>query len=466
MPDRDDMSMENAQPLHDLPLTELGQRLRAGELDPRELADYFIDRIRAHPDQAVFIATTAGLAREQAERSAARLRAGKAASAWDGVPLAWKDNIDVAGTITTAGSALRRDEPPARQDSAVAAHARVAGMVTLGKTNLSEFAYTALGLNPHYGTPRNPRAMDQPRAPGGSSSGSAVAVAAGLAPAAIGTDTGGSVRTPAAFNGLVGFKPAPGRYDMRGVFPLSASLDTVGFFVRHAVDCLGMDAMLRGSAIEPTQPDPAAALPGLKLVVPENAALDDLEPAVAASFERAIERLREAGAHITRRRVPELDAVRTLVERHGALASAEAYAAHRTLLDDPRHAAMDPFVARRILAGKSMGEADVTALRLGRAELARTLAAALGAGTLLAMPTVPHVAPPLKALQADPAYFAAVNLRTIRNTSMGNLLDLCGLTLPGGPGEAGMPTGVMFCAAAGGEPGLLARAPALEAALK
>ncbi|OZI26876.1 hypothetical protein CAL26_01635 [Bordetella genomosp. 9] len=460
------MSIDSTQPLHDLPLTELARRLRVRELDARDLADHFIDRIRAHPDPAVFIAVTADLAREQAERSAARWRAGKPAGAWDGVPLAWKDNIDVAGTATTAGSALRRDEPPAQRDAIVAAHAHAAGMVTLGKTNLSEFAYTALGLNPHYGTPRNPRAMDQPRAPGGSSSGSAVAVAAGLAPAAIGTDTGGSVRTPAAFNGLVGFKPAPGRYDMGGVFPLSASLDTVGFFVRHAVDCQGMDAMLRGAAIEATPVAADDALSGLTMLVPDDAALGELEPAVAASFEHAIERLRDAGARISRRQIPELDAARALVERHGALASAEAYAAHRAVLDSPRHTAMDPFVARRILAGKSMSEADVDALQRGRAALARTLAASLGEDTLLVMPTVPHVAPPLKDLQADLASFTAINLRTIRNTSVGNLLDLCGLTLPGEPGAAGMPTGIMFHAAAGGESALLARARALEAALK
>ncbi|WP_299786358.1 amidase family protein [Ramlibacter sp.] len=458
--------MDTHDELHDRSLAELARGLRAGMLDARELTEHFIARIQARPGSHVFISTCFDGARQQAAQSAARWRAGRPLSPWDGIPLAWKDNIDVRGSATTAGAAAFRNAPPATEDSAVAAHARLCGLVTLGKANLSEFAYTALGLNPHFGTPENPRSTDVPRAPGGSSSGSAVAVALGLVPLAIGTDTGGSVRSPAAFNGVVGFKPAVGRYPMQGVFPLSVTLDTVGFFVRHAGDCQAVDAMLRDAVIEE---GPQAAEPGLRdlvLVVPENVALDDLEPEVARNFEASIARLAAAGARIVRRPVPQLGELQALVQRHGALASADAYAAHRHLLDGGQLAGMDPFVRRRILAGKAMSAEDVQALREGTRRLQCSLVADLPTGHAIAMPTVPHVAPPLALLRGSEEFFTATNLRTIRNTSLGNLLDLCGLSLPNGSGAAGMPTGISFNAVAGAEPLLLARAAALAAALE
>jgi aspartyl-tRNA(Asn)/glutamyl-tRNA(Gln) amidotransferase subunit A len=447
-------------------LIELGRQLRSAALDARDLTEHYIRRIEAHPDAGVFISRCFDSARQAAQASAARLKAGKPASPWDGVPIVWKDNIDVMGVPTSVGSALFRDAPPAPADATVAAHARAGGMVTLAKANLSEFAYTALGLNPHYGTPRNPNATDMPRAPGGSSSGSGVAVAAGLAPVAIGTDTGGSVRTPAAFNGIVGFKPSAGRYDMRGVFPLSHTLDTVGFFVRHAADCWGMDCMLRGVPIEEGAPAPAAhALAGLAVLVPENVVLDELEPGVAENFENAILRLRDAGVRVQRRVVPELTELRDLIQRYGALASAEAYATHKALVDSDRFAALDPFVGKRILAGKTMSAADIEALQRGRHRLSASLWAGMSKNGLIAMPTVPHVAPPLSELQASQAHFSDVNSRTIRNTSLGNMLDLCGLSLPSGRGAAGMPTGILFSAASGSEPRLLGVAAGLAAAL-
>jgi aspartyl-tRNA(Asn)/glutamyl-tRNA(Gln) amidotransferase subunit A len=454
--------------LHEQSLAQLARRLRAGTLHAAELTERCIARIRARPGSHVFISTCFDMAREQAAQSAARWRAGRPLSPWDGLPLAWKDNIDVEGIVTTVGSAAFRAAPPATRDAAVAAHARRAGLVTLGKTNLSEFAYTALGLNPHFGTPENARSTDVPRAPGGSSSGSAVAVALGMAPLAIGTDTGGSVRTPAAFNGVVGFKPATRRYPMQGVFPLSTTLDTVGFFVRHAGDCAAVDAVLRGASIEEGAGAEEAerGLRGLTLLVPQNVVLDELEPEVARNFEASVSRLAAAGARILRRPVPQLGELRELVLRHGALASADACATHGALIDSGQLAAMDPFVMRRILAGRAMSAQDVQALRDGARRLQQSLAAELPAGHAIAMPTVPLVAPPLELLRAGDEVFTATNLRAIRNTSLGNLLDLCGLSLPNGTGAAGMPTAISFNAVSGAEPLLLSHAASLAAALQ
>uniref|UniRef100_UPI0040391B0E amidase family protein n=1 Tax=Variovorax sp. BK018 TaxID=3450241 RepID=UPI0040391B0E len=448
--------------LQSLSLAHLSAALDAGTLDARDLTEYFIDRIQSQPESQVFISTCFEAARVQAAQSAGRWRRRQPLSRWDGIPIAWKDNIDVRGCVTTVGSVAFRDAPPKAHDADVAANVHGCGLVTVGKVNLSEFAYTALGLNPHFGTPENPRSLDVPRAPGGSSSGSAVAIARGMVPVSIGTDTGGSVRTPAAFNGIVGFKPAVGRYSTSGVFPLSTTLDTVGFFVRHARDCSAMDSILRG--IRPAANVTIAGnVSGLVLVVPSNIVLDDLEPEVESNFERAISKLAASGACVARRPIPQLRELQTLVQRYGALASADAYATHAARIESGEWKQIDPFVERRILAGKLMSSQDVAALRARLAHLRKSLAAELSAKEFLVMPTVPHVAPSLSCLLESEDTFARLNLLTIRNTSMGNLLDMCGLSLPNGTGKAGMPTGIAFNGLAGSEQFLLAHAAALAA---
>src|SRR5271170_4012062 len=228
----------------------LARLYRKGTITPSEAADWFLDRIETATDRAIFIAMTAERARREAATSTARYRAGAPLGPLDGVPVAWKDLFDLVGTTTTAGSDIYRSAPPARADATVVRNLADAGMVSLGKVNLSEFAYSGLGLNPHFGTPRNPYDANVHRVPGGSSSGSAVAVAAGLAPVAIGTDTGGSVRIPAAFNGLVGFKTAEGSIDRTGIFALSPTLDTVGPLARTVEDCLLLYSALRGAPVE------------------------------------------------------------------------------------------------------------------------------------------------------------------------------------------------------------------------
>ncbi|MBN3846972.1 MULTISPECIES: amidase family protein [Burkholderiaceae] len=438
----------------------LGRLLRQGALDARELTERVIERIEQAAHPAVFTSVCFERARHEAAQSAARYRSGSPRGPLDGVPVAWKDLIDVAGLVTTAGSNIYRHAAPAVEDAPMVRHLAAAGMVTIGKTNLSEFAYSALGLNPHFGTPPNPRSIDVPRVPGGSSSGSAVAVADGLVPVAIGTDTGGSVRTPAAFNGLVGFKASEGWIDTRQVFPLSKTLDTIGVFAHDVTDCYLLDLALRGERIVSPEPDPID-VSSLTLVVAENAILDDLEPAVRRNFIASLERAKDAGATVRWQHVPELTGIRELIARHGNIASIEAYRSHQALLEGPSCTQIDPTVYARIMKAKDARQDDLDALLHGRLALRRSLWASLG-NALLVMPTVPHVAPPIEPLAANDDLFAQVNLKTICNTILGSMLNTCGLALPNGLGEAGLPTSFLLCAPASHESRLLRAGGALE----
>jgi aspartyl-tRNA(Asn)/glutamyl-tRNA(Gln) amidotransferase subunit A len=325
---------------------------------------------------------------------------------------------------------------------------------------MTEFAFSGLGLNPHYGTPRNPwSSADAPRIPGGSSSGSAVAVAMGLVPAAIGTDTGGSVRIPAAFNGVVGYKSTHGRYPMEGVFPLSASLDSLGVFTHDVADAISIDAAMRDAIAAPAD----IGLKDVTLVVPVNVVFDDAEPGVVAAFEAALRRLDAAGATIERRVFPAFDGVLTLIAEHGPLVAAEANAVHATRLADPaQYAAMDRRVAARLAAGGKILPEAVAAFHAGRRELIAEARDALGPRAMLVHPTVPHVAPLVKPLEDDDALYLKMNGLTLRNTTLGNILEFCGVSLPCGTGEAGMPVGFLISASGGLDAEVLAVAQQIE----
>ncbi len=236
----------------------LADEMRAGRRDPVELVTEVFDRIEAHGDAALFIRQTRARAEAEARAARERLRAGNPASLLDGVPMAWKDLFDLRETVTTAGSDVLRTATPAAKDAALVRAGMLAGLVTVGTVNMTEFAYSGIGLNPHYGTPRNPCDRVVHRSPGGSSSGSGAVVAAGIVPLSIGTDTGGSIRIPAAFNGVVGYKTSTGHHPMEGVFPLSRTLDTLGPLANTVEDCVLVDAALRGLA----KPAVAAADPG------------------------------------------------------------------------------------------------------------------------------------------------------------------------------------------------------------
>jgi aspartyl-tRNA(Asn)/glutamyl-tRNA(Gln) amidotransferase subunit A len=439
-----------------LSATALARFYRDGAITPSEATDWFLSRIETTTDRAIFITVTAVRARAEAAASTARYRAGASLGPLDGVPVAWKDLFDLAGTTTTAGSDIYRSAPKARADATVVCNLADAGLVSLGKVNLSEFAYSGLGLNPHFGTPRNPCDAKIHRAPGGSSSGSAVAIAAGLAPVAIGTDTGGSVRIPAAFNGLVGFKTAEGSIDKTGIFALSPTLDTVGPLARTVEDCLLLYSALRGAPVDAKPADFSA----LRFVVPTNIVFDGAEEAVVANFRRLLATLEQKGAKVVERSVGAFDGV-VATAAHGNITAAEAYFAHRALVESADVGRVDPRVVARIMRGASMSAYDLLALQAKRTELQRKLRAELD-GALLAFPTVPHTAPPVAPLEADPELFHAVNLKTLRNTMLGNFLNLPGFAIPSGTDANGLPTSILISAPAGSESLLFAASLAVE----
>ena len=439
---------------------EIGRRIAKGGLDPVEVAVFFLDRIERDRENPSFILVTRKRALEEASASRARHREGRAAGPLDGVPIAWKDLVDMAAERTTAGSALYADSAPKQRDAPIVENLDAAGMVALGKTNLSEFAFSALGLNPHFGTPRNPRDPGTPRIAGGSSSGAAVAVAGGLAPCAIGSDTGGSIRAPASFCGIVGFKTSEGRIDKQGVFPLSRTLDTIGPMAHTVEDCVLIDMALRGQSNTPVRPiDPSS----VEFVVPDKTGIDDAEAAVAANLEAALKRLAGAGAKVTSRPIPEIGAMRALSAQFGSMVAIEAYAEHRAIFDSADAKRMDQRVVKRAMGGR-VSERDATNLQRGREELIAALVDELK-GAVLVLPATPMTAPAIDALERDDEHFRVTNLRAIHYTFLGNLFRMCGLALPSGTDAAGLPTGVQFLAPGGDDDRLLSIGLSMETAL-
>ena len=442
------------------PAAEIGRLVAAGSLDPIEVAEFFLDRIERDRENPSFILVTRKRALEEAAASRKRRREGRAVGPLDGVPIAWKDLVDMAGERTTAGSALYAESPPKEKDAPIVAHLSAAGLVALGKTNLSEFAFSALGLNPHFGTPRNPRDSVTPRVAGGSSSGAAVAVAGGLAPCAIGSDTGGSIRAPAGFCGIVGFKTSEGRIDKRGVFPLSHTLDTIGPMAHTVEDCVLIDMALRGQSTTPVRP---LDLKGIEFVVPDKTGIDDAEAEVAANLETTMKRLAAAGAKVTSRPIPEIGAMRALSAQYGSFVAIEAYAEHRAVFDSADAKRMDRRVVKRALGGR-VPERDVTNLHRGRETLIAGLVDELK-GALLVLPATPMTAPAIGPLERDDELFRVTNLRAIHYTFLGNLFRMCGLALPSGTDAAGLPTGVQFLAPGGDDDRLLSIGLSMETAL-
>ena len=439
---------------------ETGRLLAAGELDAEAECEAALERAAAAGP--VFTRLTAERALAEARAAAARLRAGEPASPLDGVPVAWKDLVDVAGTPTTAASDLRRQLAPAAADAPAVARLAAAGLVCVGKTNLSELAFSGLGLNPHFGTPPNP--LDPARAPGGSSSGSAVAVATGVVPCAIGTDTSGSIRVPAAFCGIAGFKPTAARIDRTGVTALAPTLDSVGPLATSAADLIALDAALRGAAPRPPQPPP-----GLRLVLPEGDPVDGAEPEVAAAFAAALAALQRAGAEIEHRPLPALAAAQRAFAEHGSLVAHEAWRAHRELLehldaDESARGMFDRRVLRRLREGRALPPGGRDALLRRRPALQAALAAQLD-GALGAWPTVPHRAPELAPLERDEELFARVNMSTLRNTMTASFLDMPGISLPIGEDPTGLPLGLLLSGPPRSDDHVLAAALAVEVAL-
>lgn len=437
--------------------TSMAEAFASGRSDPVDAFEQAL--VHASMAPSVFICLTAERARREAEAAAARWRAGQPLSVFDGVPLAWKDLFDLAGSVTTAGAAYRRNAPPALLDAPVVGLLCRAGMVSVGKTNLSELAYSGLGLNPHFGTPHNPNSNDQARIPGGSSSGSAVAVAAGIVPIAMGTDTAGSIRIPAALNGVVGYRSSSRRYSRDGVFPLAHTLDSLGPLTRSVRDALAIDDLLQGRA----QTHIARSLKGQRFIL-EQGALEDIEPAVRNNLLHSVDQLTAHGALIEVRPSATFQATLNLIKHQGWLGSFEAFALHEALLDSPDAEQLDPRVRRRLEAARSLPASQLLHLVDARRRLQQQLVDDLD-GAILITPTVAHVAPPLAPLEADDDLFVKTNLATLRLTMPGSLLDMPGVTLPSGRDAGGLPTGLLLSAPTGEDARLLRAALSVESVL-
>jgi aspartyl-tRNA(Asn)/glutamyl-tRNA(Gln) amidotransferase subunit A len=421
---------------------ELGRKLRKRQIDPVELIEQALTAISASDDQAIFIDILSSRARAEAKAARRRLKAGNPASALDGVPIGWKDLFDIEGRVTTAGSVVLKENPPAKTDAALVAAGKRAGLITVGTLNMTEFAYSGIGLNPHYGTPRNPNGTGPARSPGGSSSASGVAVAKGLLPLAIGTDTGGSIRIPASFNGVAGYKSSTGHYPMDGVFPLSKTLDTLGPLAHTVEDCVLLDAALSSLARPKTR---KRSLKELTFFVPENVVFDGIEPAVERNFEAALSRLAKGGAKIRRKKLPAFDAIMELFQKRGHILGAEALHIHWSRVHGPEAALIDQRVVRRIRAAEKMTAVDFIEILVQRQTLIAQCNDIIG-DALVTCPTTPHVAMPIAPLEADQEVFFAANAKTLRNTTLGNFLDWCGVAIPSGRDDAGMPTGFLISA--------------------
>jgi aspartyl-tRNA(Asn)/glutamyl-tRNA(Gln) amidotransferase subunit A len=444
-------------------LAGLSALVQTGTLDPVALAEETLDAISACDDRSIFLAVTAGRAMEEAEAASRRIRSGRSLGLLDGLPIAWKDLFDMKGMPTPAGSVVLADAAPAADDATVVAALADAGMVSVGRVNMSEFAFSGIGINPHYGTPRNPAASDADRVPGGSSSGSAAAVAAGLVPVSIGTDTGGSVRIPAAFTGIVGYKASRGRYPMKGVFPLSKSLDSLGPLCRSVRDAVWVDAAMRGQAPLPVS---AMAMSDVTLVIPRTVVFDDIEKEVGVAFEDAVARLEKAGVRTRRQDFPAFSQIFDIMGRHGPLVTAEAFVLHRERLAGPAADRMDQRVAARARLGERTTLFDYIDMLDARERLIADVEAMVGPGELIAYPTVSHVAPLTAPLVEDDELFVRTNARTLRNTLIGNFLDWCGISIPCGTGAASMPVGFLLSGTGRRDDHLLSVGLALEATIR
>jgi aspartyl-tRNA(Asn)/glutamyl-tRNA(Gln) amidotransferase subunit A len=442
-------------------LAALADDLAAGRTSARKLVDACLANI-ADPKgegQRVFIHVDKEAAIEAAE-AMDRLRKAKAApSPYAGIPISIKDLFDISGQVTKAGSRALEDSAPAEADAPVVARLRRAGFIVIGRTNMTEFAYSGIGINPHYGTPKGAWQRGTGHVPGGSSSGAAVSIVDGMAHGALGTDTGGSCRIPAAFNGIVGYKPTQRRVPLDGATPLSFTLDSIGPLARTVACCAVMDAVLADEPIRPLHPRP---IKGMRLAVPTTIALDDLDDAVAKTFERALETLAKQGALIERIEVPEFLDIGPMSAK-GGFAAAESYAWHRFLIT-AKGDVYDPRVSVRIMRGESQNAADYIDLVNARKSLVTRTNARIAPYDALVLPTTANTPPSIAEMTDDKA-FTRSNILALRNCTLINMIDGCAISLPAHR-EGDVPVGLMLAASGGSDRRIFDLAAGMETVLR
>jgi aspartyl-tRNA(Asn)/glutamyl-tRNA(Gln) amidotransferase subunit A len=439
-------------------ITQLASRM-AGGLTSREAVvskalETALSKDAAHVFTRLYIESALASARH----ADAQAKAGAQLPVLAGLPVSIKDLYDVAGEPTLAGSTVYRNNAPALADAPTVTRIRAAGAAIIGRTNMTEFAFSGVGINPHHGTPRNPADQQIARIPGGSSSGAAVSVALGLAVAGLGSDTGGSIRIPAALCGLVGFKGTQARIPRNGMTELSRSLDTACAMTRSVSDCILVDGILAGQPLR-TRP---RGIEGMRLAVPQTVVLDDLDATVARAFARAIERLSAAGARIVE--VPLLEIAEiSKINAPGGFSAVEGYAAHHAALALDR-AGFDPRVAARMSLGESVSAQQYISMQDRRAEWITRMETKLMDFDAMLCPTVPIVAPEMAPLIASDETFFKVNALLLRNPFVINFMDGCAFSIPcHDSGE--LPVGLMCASRRGEDEALAGVALAIERCL-
>jgi aspartyl-tRNA(Asn)/glutamyl-tRNA(Gln) amidotransferase subunit A len=442
-------------------IASLAHDLEAGRNTARKLVEECLAKI-ADPNgegQRTFIHVDKQAALDAADAMDALRRAKAAPSRFAGIPISIKDLFDIRGQVSRAGSRALEDSAPAEADAPVVARLRQAGFIVIGRTNMTEFAFSGIGINPHYGTPKGAWKRSEGHIPGGSSSGAAVSVLDGMAHGALGTDTGGSCRIPAAFNGIVGYKPTQRRIPLDGGVPLSFSMDSYGPLARTVSCCAILDAILADEPVTALRPRP---IKGVRLAVPTTIVLDELDDAVAQTFDRALKTLSKLGADIEHIEVPEfLDSI--TMNSKGGFAAAESYAWHRYLLTS-KGDTYDPRVSARIMRGEAISAADYIDLINARRSLIARISTRLAPYDALVLPTTANT-PPRIADLADDKAFTTANLRALRNCSLINLIDGCAISLPAHR-EGEVPVGFMLAGLGGADRRIFELAAALEPVIR
>jgi len=442
-------------------LAALADDLANGRTNARKLVEECLARIAdpAGEGQRAFIHVDRQAALEAADAMDALRKANAAPSPFAGIPVSVKDLFDIRGQVTRAGSRALEDSAPAEADAPVVARLRRAGFIVIGRTNMTEFAYSGIGINPHYGTPKSAWNRSVGHVPGGSSSGAAVSIADGMAYGALGTDTGGSCRIPAAYNGIVGYKPTQRRVPLDGGVPLSFTLDSFGPLANSTECCAILDAVLANEPVTPLRPRP---IRGMRLAVPTTVALDDLDEAVAKTFERTLQALSKAGALIERIEAPELLDV-GIMNSKGGFSAAESFAWHRFLITSKGNV-YDPRVSTRIMRGEAISGADYIDLLNARKSLIERIAIRLAPYDALVMPTTANT-PPRIADLADDKAFTTQNLRSLRNCVLINMIDGCAISLPAHR-EGEVPVGFMLAATGGSDRRIFELAAGMEGTIR
>ncbi|MBR0970884.1 MULTISPECIES: amidase [Bradyrhizobium] len=442
-------------------LAKLAEDLESGHTTSRKLVEACLAKIAdpAGEGRRTFVHVDKEAALAAADAMDGLRKAKATPSRYAGIPVSIKDLFDIRGQVTRAGSRALDDSAPAEQDAATVARLRKAGFVVIGRTNMTEFAYSGIGINPHYGTPKGGWNRAAGHVPGGSSSGAAVSVLDGMAHGALGTDTGGSCRIPAAYNGIVGYKPTQRRVPLDGSVPLSFSLDSIGPLARSVSCCAILDAVLANEPIAPLKPRPVR---GMRLAVPTAIALDDLDAAVAETFERALKTLSDHGAIVERIEMAEFHDIGPMNAK-GGFAASESYAWHRYLIT-AKGDVYDPRVSVRIMRGEAQSAADYIDLLNERRSLIARVNARIAPYDALVLPTAANTPPKIADLADDKA-FTRENLRALRNCTLINMIDGCAISLPAHR-EGDVPVGLMLAGAGGADRRIFELAAGMEAVIR